>query len=89
MSWLLEFAKTGSRWSMITLAVIAVNVLVVWVLFRVIAKPQAPLGPDWVGETGTAITKVSRVEGKVRVRGRVIIAIAEDTIEPGRSIKVV
>ena len=89
MSWILELLKDVSRWALIALAVVAVNVLFVWVLFRVMARPQPPLGPDWVGETGTALTDVSRVEGKVRVRGRVLIAIAEDPIEAGRPVKVV
>ncbi len=89
MSWLLDFTKEATRWFALVVALIAVNVLFVWLLFRVFAKPQPPLGPDWVGETGTAITKVSRLEGKIRVRNRVVIAIADDPIEPGRAVKVV
>ena len=58
-------------------------------MVRTFAKPQEPLDPaTLVGSTGTATTAISRREGKARVNGSLLRAIADEDIAVGAPVKV-
>lgn len=56
---------------------------------RLAARPQKPLGREMIGMQGVTLSDVSGLEGRVRIDGREIRAIAEDRIGVGSTIRVV
>lgn len=84
-----EIAIRWSLHALSALAAIAVVVGVVLVMIRAMAKPHPPLPGGLVGETGTALTAVSRKMGRVQVAGREVMAIADEEIAAGRAVRVV
>ena len=58
-------------------------------MVRTFAKPQEPLdSATLLGATGTAATAISRREGKARVNGHLLRAIADEEIPPGAPLKI-
>jgi membrane protein implicated in regulation of membrane protease activity len=56
---------------------------------RIVARPQPPLTGSLVGATGVALTEVSGAEGRVRIGGVELRAIAEARIAVGSAVRVV
>ena len=84
-AWLLFFGKHLLELALALM--ILIGTVLAWI--RVIAKPQPPLATGLVGATGTALTDVSGLEGRVDIGGREIRAIAESKIGIGSRVRVV
>lgn len=77
------------KWSASAALGIALLFALFFAMVRTFARPQAPLDPArLVGVEGTAVSPISRREGRVRIDGHLIRAIADEEIAAGGVVKV-
>lgn len=77
------------RWSASAALGLALLFALFFAMVRTFAKPQALLDPaSLIGTKGTAVTPISRREGRARVEGRLLRAIADEDIPAGAGVKV-